>query len=381
MSTPASILCCKARAGFSLVEILVAMVIALLATLVIFQVFAISEGQKRTTTGGADAQQAGMLGLYLIERDVRMAGYGVNFEVLLGCETNAYYNGPPPRSPPEFTLTIVPLMITNGAAGAPDKIAMLFGNSDMQVAPAKLLPPNMPSPAANYKVDNRFGFAEGDLILGVEAGKKCTLSQVTGVPGAGASDNIVKNGGNYTNTSGQNVPAYFNKPGGLGVSYNAWDENTNTGGKVYNIGTLPTAVVYSLQNNRLLVTDSFSNVETELADNIVQMQAQYGKDTNNDLAVDTWEVAMPVGPTSADWARIIAVRLVFVARSALKEKANAAGICEITTVAPLWAGATVSVNNPVADPIVLTADPDWKCYRYRAFETTVPLRNLIWKPL
>ena len=69
----------KQVAGFSLVEILVAMVISLLGTIIIFQVFSVSEGIKRTTTSGGDAQQNGLLALVSIEREARMAGFGINF--------------------------------------------------------------------------------------------------------------------------------------------------------------------------------------------------------------------------------------------------------------------------------------------------------------
>ncbi|HEY5863197.1 MAG TPA: prepilin-type N-terminal cleavage/methylation domain-containing protein, partial [Casimicrobiaceae bacterium] len=46
------------RRGFTLVEILVGVVIALIAILVIYQVFSAAEGIKRNTTGTSDAQQA-----------------------------------------------------------------------------------------------------------------------------------------------------------------------------------------------------------------------------------------------------------------------------------------------------------------------------------
>ena len=45
------------HAGFSLVELMVAVVIGLIGKLVMFQVFAVSEGQKRTTASGGDGQQ------------------------------------------------------------------------------------------------------------------------------------------------------------------------------------------------------------------------------------------------------------------------------------------------------------------------------------
>ena len=43
--------------GFSIVELMVAVVISLVATLVIFETFAVSEGIKRTSTSGGDAQE------------------------------------------------------------------------------------------------------------------------------------------------------------------------------------------------------------------------------------------------------------------------------------------------------------------------------------
>jgi type IV pilus assembly protein PilW len=37
-------------------------------------------------------------------------------------------------------------------------------------------------------------------------------------------------------------------------------------------------------------------------------------------------------------------------------------------VEPAWSGGT----------FLISTDPNWMCYRYRVFETTVPLRNMIW---
>ena len=65
------------QTGFSLIEILVGLVIGLLATLVIMQVFSVFEGQKRTTTGSADAQTNGSIALYSIASELKMAGYGL----------------------------------------------------------------------------------------------------------------------------------------------------------------------------------------------------------------------------------------------------------------------------------------------------------------
>jgi len=62
--------------GFSLVELMVGMVIGMIAIIVVMQVFSLSEGSKRTTTGGDDAQMSGAVALTMLQRDIRQAGYG-----------------------------------------------------------------------------------------------------------------------------------------------------------------------------------------------------------------------------------------------------------------------------------------------------------------
>src|SRR5512145_872184 len=76
--------------GFSLVELLVAAAIGIIASLAIFQVFAVFEGQKRTTTSGGEAQTSGTLALFTLERELRMAGYGINNVDFLGCTVNGW---------------------------------------------------------------------------------------------------------------------------------------------------------------------------------------------------------------------------------------------------------------------------------------------------
>ena len=70
--------------GFSLVELMVAVVIGLIGTVVMFQVFAISEGQKRSTTSGNDAQQNGAIALFSLEKDLRNTAHGVRPLINLG---------------------------------------------------------------------------------------------------------------------------------------------------------------------------------------------------------------------------------------------------------------------------------------------------------
>jgi Tfp pilus assembly protein PilW len=92
------------QTGFSLVDVMVGMVLSLLGTIIIFQVFEVSERIKRTTTSGGDAQQNGAAALFALERGVRQAGYGINAN-----------DGAP-----------LPLQIIPGAANLPDSVTVRF---------------------------------------------------------------------------------------------------------------------------------------------------------------------------------------------------------------------------------------------------------------
>jgi type IV pilus assembly protein PilW len=357
----------KKLAGFSLVEIMVAMVIALLGIIIIFQVFSVSESIKRTSTGGGDALQNGMLALYLIERDARMSGFGINFTPLLGCATVAHNEGPPVR---DFTFILVGAEITDGASGAPDSVKFVYGSSSLLLAPAKLTTSSVAS-GNGFKVDNRYGFNAGDVIVAGEVGstKVCSLRQVTSLP-VNPADAVTNASGTYVTASGNSVPARYNSSAGIPKAYATWDNTSQTGGRLFDLGAAPVVGVYAIQNGQLtyqnLLTDATANV---VADGIVQFQIQYGRDTVGDGAVHSWDETIPASPTAAVWATVIALRMAVVARSNLMEKPNATtGVCDTTTIQPTWTGGTLTVNT----------DPNWQCYRYRVFETTVPVRNMIW---
>lgn len=258
----------KTEAGFSLVEVMVGMVIALLGVIIIFQVFAVSEGIKRTTTSGGDAVQNGASALFSLERSLKEAGYGI-------FSSN---NLPPIPSDPVGTA---PVTITVGAANASDSITI------------------------RYRQNWEYGSFPPDSTI---------------FPSAAP-------------------PAL-------------------------------TAETISVNNQAQLVSD----VNGVIADGIVLLKAIYGTDANVNGAIDPgeWSQAAP-----ANVLRVYAVRLAVVARSAQPEKPSILnGACDTTTVSPTWVGsATVPLN--LSGNIGLTGD-DWKCYRYKTYESTIPLRNVFW---
>jgi type IV pilus assembly protein PilW len=112
------------------------------------------------------------------------------------------------------------------------------------------------------------------------------------------------------------------------------------------------------------------------------MRVQYGRDTtspNMDGIMDQFDQTLPA--TACDLARISAIRIALVARNIQHGPV-------VTSAAPLWAGSTVvaattanPIANPTAVPIDLSNNPDWAHYRYKVFQTIVPLKNMIWMGL
>jgi type IV pilus assembly protein PilW len=390
--------------GFSMVELMVAMVISLIGVIIIFQVFEASEGVRRTTTSGGDAQQNGAVALYLMERDLRNSGMGINDTIYAGCNIVGYDSS---RTTPNFppvgnTMILAPTFITpGGAAATPDQLTIFYG-SQIQIANSTTLVANMGSATSPLALQTRFGFRPGDLLLLLEpgSGKNCAFMEVTSLPGI-PSNQVNHDTGAYTLTAGASVASRFNPAAGMGVIYAG--ANTANVTRVFNLGnlhddtnfpasqnvTVPIYNTYAVANNTLTVSNAFVisggvPAVNSIADNIVHMRADYGVDDGvNDGSV-TYNTVYAAGDGIVDrfisatpnWSQVIAVRIAVVARSALPEKpaAGPGAPCDTTTAAPTWSG-----NTGVARSFDLSTDPSWQCYRYRVFETTVPLRNWIWK--
>lgn len=356
----------RRKRGFSLIEIMVGIAIGMLGVLIIMQVSSVFEGQKRTTTTGSDAQTNGVTALYTVERDVRIAGYGLSALSALGCTVRRYYDGAEIDH-----MSLVPIVVTNGQDGAPDSIEILASSKTNWSVPSKITVDHPPQ-ATNIFLDTTLGIAVGDLLVAYEDGKDCTLMQATGIPNGNVQVH-------HQNTSPWNPPGGANifPPGGY-----------NVGAHVLNLGGLIDRK-YSLKGGNLVLEEYTSAdnswSERAVAADIVNMQAEYGFDTRAGAQVtprvDTWSATMidadgdgtvypTTNPDPDDIARIAAVRMVIVARSPLKEKKNAENACDVTKEAPTWAGGTIDVSG---------GDEDWKCYRYKTFENVIPLRNMMWK--
>jgi type IV pilus assembly protein PilW len=120
---------------------------------------------------------------------------------------------------------------------------------------------------------------------------------------------------------------------------------------------------------------------TEVADNIVNLQAQYGvatppgspaSATCTPVANPTWTAVPPV---AACQAFVWAVRVALLARSDQAEKTA------VTTIPPTWAGGSFGMLNLDGSAQATSpANPNqnWRNYRYKVFESMIPLKNVMW---
>ncbi|KQV61630.1 PilW family protein [Duganella sp. Root336D2] len=361
--------------GFGLVEIMVGLGVGMLAMVVVMQVFSQAEGQKRTATGGADAQSNGAIALSMIERDGKMAGWGMANSMFSGCNTTySYCDGDIScggTAGPLTGLSMAPAVITDGGDNPDSFLVQYFANpkeGSFRYPSSTELRSNMPQPSAELNVGNTAGCREGDMIL-VQQNGKCTLMQATQI-----QDEALKIQHNPGASGHYNPPAAYQ-------TANNWPAYTKTA-KLSCFGAPPGGALYqrsySVNNlHQLLRSDNSANpaiVNDVVAPEIVDMQLQYGIALADPKKVDSWVSATGTWahPTPAQFLLVKAVRVALVARSVQYEKPAAGAQCTTTTdtmVANWSSWATFKTTSYPAD---------WKCYRYKVFETIVPLRNVIW---
>ncbi len=203
-------------AGFSLVEVMVAMVIGLITVLVIGQVMQVGEVRRRSITGGSDSTVNASLALYGIERDGKNAGFGMGILARsLGCHVQGFYSGT------VLSWRLTPVMITDGASGAPDSVRFIASAKNGNAMPMEV----DRSYTDHFQTRSLFGVAINDMLIGVPhpetnlavAGNDCTLFQVTAIDNTDPEEGKIY----FANTSdwNDNVHARFSPEVKKGGSY------------------------------------------------------------------------------------------------------------------------------------------------------------------
>jgi type IV pilus assembly protein PilW len=357
--------------GFSLVELMVGLVIGLLATLIISQTMGVFQGQQRSTTGTADAQTNGGIALYSISRELKMAGYPLLPtgqasvpDSALDCTTtnlNTAVSG---------VTSINPVTITDGTS---DSLTIRYGDSQNGGIPTKITSytNTTDSTLGNYssvRVQNGWGCNANDVVV-ITGNSTCDIRKM--VPATTESGSVI--GPVLDDNTGSYVRITSQPTGSLNdfdfSCLGSWNE-----------------VTYAVVNGNLERSVNGGAGET-IVTGIVNLQAQYGiAVTANSNQITQWVNATGstwAAPSVADRNRIKAVRIAVIAQNPQIDNNIVTTTCNQTTSTGLCAwqdlpvGGAITVASP-APSVDLTGIANWNKYRYRVFETIIPLRNMVW---
>jgi type IV pilus assembly protein PilW len=351
--------------GMSIVEMMVAVAIGMIGIIIIMQAYLTGDTFNRATLGEGSTQTNGLMTLYTIEREMRTAGYGINSAAALSCgNLRWHYSGQYSANVAGGTLpnvTIAPVVITvSGGAATPDQISVLYSSKADRMLPTTLT--TFSSGTKSATVDGLAGFAIGDYVV-FAATAGCSLVRITGT--VTASQTI-----QFATTDAHNPvtwsPGYPN--------YIANDQVINLGDPAYR--------TYYIENGKLRMNavrlQQGASAPVDIVDYVVDLRAVYAKDngasggTANDGVVDEYSNVLPA--TSAEWLQVIGVKVGVLVRNSHYEKPSSGTTCDATTADPTWSQGTFTALD-VTNPASLD-----RCYRYQVFETTIPLRNMIWRP-
>lgn len=270
----------RSQRGFSLVELMVAMTLGLIVLGAVGYLYLGSRQTFRTTDAVARIQENARFALQTMAYDVRMAGY-------VGCAGLGTQTKSIANSLPAVNMSNA---ITGWDSGAG---AAAFGGVNRVAGDAISiigafgggvnLTGNLAANANVQVQGNPYGFQQDDVLVVTDC-KNANIFQVTNNPGNAGLVTLAS--GNGSNT-GNRVD-----PFGLDAFVMKIEQYT------YFIGTNPSG-------GRSLYRSSLSEGTVEVADNVWDMQIQYGIDPTNSGSASSYSTAGAV----ANWSQVVSARI------------------------------------------------------------------------
>jgi type IV pilus assembly protein PilW len=394
-------------AGFSLIELLVAMAIGLVLTLAIASVLVRTEGSKRSTTSINDINQSGAYATYLLDRYLRPAGsgYSQSWQTTFGCLLNASVGGtavlPLPSAKPvspslafskvNFPMRLAPLIIGKDMADTAtetrgDVLRVMSGTSGVgenaqAVKPGSVTTDEVSLPTA-------LGYATNDLVLFADNSvSSCLVSQVGTHAYTLATPKLPLSGTYYRD------PSVFGADS-IALQLGRYDDN------------LPQFLLIGVGDNNILFSYDLLKKEppdATITDSVVEMRALYGLDNKPvgpsgvslpDGVADEWvdatgdfDAAKLMNGSAAsrqNLRQIVAVRVGLILRTSLAERSKASAPSGVTDAETTEQGnaktLTLFADQPTALQKIRTLTVAERAYRFRTVEVTIPLRNVLMAP-
>ena len=372
----------RAHAGFTLVELLVAVTIGMALVLAITLMLTRYEAGRRTLTSVNDSSMGSAYVSYTLDRFVRSAGsgYAQAWKESYGCQLLASRGGtttlprasafPAPFAGVPQAMRLAPVVVHAGAGtDGSDILAIATGASGLGESPLPVMTAS--ATGTGLRLPSTIGLRAGDLVMVFQDATQCMVQQVAS-GFAGGADQQLSFGGTYADSDINGT-----RLEDLGVGTPAWLAPLgNTTGNLplfQLLGVGPNATLVAHDVLQLDGTDSV----VAIADGVADLRARYGVDTNNDNVVDSWQ-----DPAVAPWnaatlldgtlasknrlSQIVSVRVGVMVRTNTPERSS---VAPGTVLLFTDLGPTLQVTRTLT-----TAE---RLVRWRTVEFTVPLRNAL----
>ena len=280
-----------AQSGFSLVEVMVALVIGILVLMGVITVYLSGARTSATIEALSRVQESGRFGLYFMSRNIRQAGFRsacqFNTNILLNTASAAY---------DERLFDIDDALFGwNDAAGdfaasIPDYVRgdVLILKTVANSADVTLAQTN--TRTGDVLDTEDANDIEADTILFIGDAKGCDLFQKTNAAG---DKRLVKGGAGGT-------------PGNANAD---WSRSFPVTARIHRLESALYYIGLGVDGQPALKRVTFNtgvaSGAEELVNGIEDMQLSYGEDTNNDGSVDVYVTADAV----ADWSDVLSVRV------------------------------------------------------------------------
>lgn len=384
----------RRQAGFTLIELMVALVVSALAALAIYGAFNGLSSAITQTRSQDNAWQQARTAMAMLTQAIEGAGYGLPMNL---CDAGIYTNtnGTSPPVQPSYTITpsggtqglfVVPVDAALQTAALPFSYApststyaltVVTGGGPFSSAPVAHITSVPSTNAATFFVDDGSLLAQNDMFLVPMPGGHCIMAQITSVPSA---NHVVANSG----SSIYNAPQGFNgsDPGVTKAQLiHAGVIDLGNGGFAIknffiqdnNGASIPSLYMQDYQAGTATNPASPTPPPILVARGVVDMQVEFGYGLNR--TVSTYvspTLGPPGGMTAAD---LLTVKLALLVRSTRYTKGQYGGTTPTLSV----------MGVPYTIPTGLPAGQTQGCvagncdqYIYRVFETVIPVRNDIW---
>jgi len=341
----------RAQWGATLVDVMAGMVVALLAMVVVYQSLVLVQAMRRNTAAAADMDANGRLALSVLATQIANAGAGL-------ASASRWLDSCP--ATPDMATTLRPIHVLISDAGAVDRADTVFvRQSFARSSPAPLPFIGDALPGSNFRVGGIGDISTGDRVALLSRTGICLSSIVTNVTVGG--------------------------PGVLDVAHTPVTVMLPVTSLLLNLGQAarPATTRFDVVSRTLRSTDvTNGDAPNPLLSNLAHLKFQYGIDNDGDGTLDTWVTAAAGTPWDAatllsaprsTLERIKAVRIGLIARTEQRERGQ--------TAAYHWVLFDCELDDKSACPGRITGTipaPAGGGYRYRTFETIVPLRNVLW---